>query len=113
MSKNLYKSNNNKVVNDITGEMPTIPFENISHEIIKSDIYPTLSDTTGSNVSIAFIEGEGEKGIRPATMTIVSNDPTEPSTILQMSGGYMTWREDTNELSFQQIANAFGYTYAS
>jgi len=65
------------------------------------------------NVSIAFIENQGEKGLRPATLTITSNDMSEPTVVLQLSGAYMTWREDTNELSWQQIANTFGYTYDS
>jgi hypothetical protein len=77
-----------------------------------ADFFPrTLESGEFSDVEIQFTENSGEKGIRTGNLLIASDDPVSPLITMQMRGAYMAWREDTNEVTLQQITTSFGYSY--
>lgn len=64
------------------------------------------------DLAIQFVETTGSKGVRRGTLTIQANDVTEPTTVVNLAGAFMTQPESKRELSIQQIADVMGYKIA-
>ena len=61
------------------------------------------------DLTIEFIETAGNKGVREQTLTIQSNADNGQDVIADLRGGFMTQPEGGNEITAQQVVQAFGY----
>ena len=68
----------------------------------------TLAPDESYDLRVTFTEKSGEKGVRRATLTLQS-DNAAPTTV-QLAGLFMREPEGNNEVTLQQIVDAFGYT---
>lgn len=72
---------------------------------------PLVIPAGGSlDLDIAFVKNSGGKGIYERSLTIQSSDADDPSATLTLSGAYMQQPEGGNEITTQQVFNAFGFT---
>ncbi|MDX1995856.1 MAG: putative Ig domain-containing protein [bacterium] len=58
---------------------------------------------------LVFNESSGARGVRSATLTLTTNDPDTPQSVVTLRGGYMVFDEGMNELLPPEIAQVFGY----
>ena len=61
------------------------------------------------DLTIEFIETAGAKGVREQTLTIQSNADNGQDVIADLRGGFMIQPEGGNEITAQQVVQAFGY----
>eukprot|EP01119_Soliformovum_irregulare_P001695 TRINITY_DN1143_c0_g1_i1.p1 TRINITY_DN1143_c0_g1~~TRINITY_DN1143_c0_g1_i1.p1 ORF type:complete len:1033 (-),score=332.80 TRINITY_DN1143_c0_g1_i1:106-3204(-) len=69
----------------------------------------TIAAGASSDFNVTFIKPTGTKGRYSSTLTVTSSDPQNPTKVLILEGLFMDYPEDINEVSLQQICNAFGY----
>ncbi len=93
----------------ITGLSITNPSQFILPGGEGSNLPLTIAPDGFYDLKVKFVENSGSKGVRTATLTIQSNDPTTPSVPVTLSGVYMLQPEGSNELTAQQLVGAFGY----
>ncbi len=62
------------------------------------------------DLEVAFTEASGDKGVRPGTLTLGSNDTRTPTQTVSLAGVYMVVPEAGAEISPQQLMNAFDLT---
>ncbi|TDT18486.1 fibronectin type III domain protein [Ilumatobacter fluminis] len=70
----------------------------------------TITPGNDTTLTVQFVANSGSKGVRTANLEIVSSDPTSPTTVINLRGGYMTSPEGNNELALYQIIDLFGWT---
>jgi uncharacterized repeat protein (TIGR01451 family) len=76
------------------------------------DALPELVIPPGSyhDLLVQFIASGGSKGTRIQTLTITSNDPDDPVSVINLGGSYMSAPEGGYEVHIGHIADAFGYS---
>lgn len=78
--------------------------------------FALLNNETSINVApngfydlvVRFMETSGTQGVRAATLTIVSNDITTPTSVIQLSGIYLMQPEG-NEPTVSHVVQGFGF----
>ncbi|WP_162564279.1 MULTISPECIES: PA14 domain-containing protein [Microbacterium] len=73
----------------------------------------TLTPGQTVNLTAKFIATSGSKGVRTATLTVVSSDPMQSNKAIKLRGGYMGAPEGGSELTLQQIFTLFDSTTSS
>ena len=66
-----------------------------------------LAPSAFFDLDVTFTENEGERGVRRASLQVVSSGGTSE---VQLAGVFMERPEGNNEVDLQQIVDAFGYT---
>ncbi|MEO1652582.1 MAG: putative Ig domain-containing protein, partial [Bacteroidota bacterium] len=75
-----------------------------------NDVLP-ISIAPGAfyDLEVQFVDNSGDKGIKTATIELVSNAQNTPNLVATLSGGHSDQPEGGNELSPQQVMNTFGF----
>ncbi|MET0448069.1 MAG: malectin domain-containing carbohydrate-binding protein [Aeromicrobium sp.] len=83
-------------------------------ELVNPPTLPlTIAPGQTANLTTKFIATSGSKGVRTATVTVASSDPTQASKVIKLRGGYMGSPEGNSELTLQQIFTLFDSTTSS
>ena len=61
------------------------------------------------DLSVTFTEERGEKGVRSATLNLTTDSAAAPTTV-HLAGLFMNEPEGNDEVTLQQVVDAFGYT---
>lgn len=74
------------------------------------DLPFTVAPGEAEPITVKFVaSGTPNKSVRQAQLTVVSNDPFQRDTVVELRGLYMSAPEGNNENTATQIAQAFGY----
>lgn len=79
-------------------------------ELVRRETSFNLSANGGFyDLDVRFIENSGSAGIRNATLTLTTSDPTNPAVVIYLNGNYMV-QPETDEPSITQLLGAYGFT---
>ena len=68
----------------------------------------TLAPNAQLDLKVKFIAETGRR-VHNGTLTITSNDPAKPQTVIQLAGWWQSLSENNQEPSLQQVVDTFGY----